>query len=74
MADGKHEFYSKAEDALTAHGYHYFDGDGDIKGKGRQHVNKHDYISAKGNTVIIGKIKLPEERIGLYKSNATKSW
>lgn len=24
MADRNHEFYSKAEDALTAHGYQYF--------------------------------------------------
>jgi len=61
MADGKHEFYSKAEDALTAHGYRYFDGDRDIKGKGRQHANKPDYIAAKGKTVIIGEIKSPAE-------------
>ncbi len=55
MADGKHEFYSKAEDALTAHGYHYFDGDRDIKGKGRQHANKPDYIAVKGNKFILAK-------------------
>jgi len=61
MADGKHEFYSKAEDALTANGYLYFDGDRDIKGKGRQHANKPDYIAVKGNTVIIGEIKSPAE-------------
>ncbi|HQQ88457.1 MAG TPA: hypothetical protein PLA72_10700 [Smithellaceae bacterium] len=61
MADGKHEFYSKAEDALTANGYRYFDGDRDIKGKGRQHANKPDYIAAKGNAVIIGEIKSPAE-------------
>ena len=35
MADGKHEFYSKAEDALTANGYSYFDGERDIKSKGK---------------------------------------
>jgi hypothetical protein len=61
MADGKHEFYSKAEDALIAPGYRYFDGDRDIKGKGRQHANKPDYIAAKGNAVIIGEIKSPAE-------------
>jgi len=61
MVDGKHEFYSKAEDALTANGYRYFDGDRDIKGKGRQHANKPDYIAAKGNAVIIGEIKSPAE-------------
>lgn len=61
MADGKHKFYSKAEDALTARGYRYFDGDKDIKGKGRQHANKPDYIAVKGNTVIIGEIKSPAE-------------
>lgn len=61
MAIGKHEFYSKAEDALTEHGYQYYDGDRDIKGKGRQHANKPDYIATKGNTVIIGEIKSPAE-------------
>jgi len=61
MTIGKHEFYSKAEDALTAHGYRYFDGDRDLKGKGRQHANKPDYIAAKGNIVIIGEIKSPAE-------------
>ncbi len=61
MAEGKSDFYSKTEDALTACGYLYFDGDRDIKGKGRQHANKPDYIAAKGNTVIIGEIKSPAE-------------
>ena len=59
--EGKHEFYSKAEAALTEHGYRYFDGDRDIKGKGRQHANKPDYIATKGSTVIIGEIKSPAE-------------
>ena len=68
MADGKREFYLKAEDALTAHGYRYFDGDRDIKGKGRQHANKPDYIATKGKTVIIGEIKSPAE------STKSSSW
>ena len=65
MTIGKHEFYSKAEDALTAHGYRYFDGDRDLKGKGRQHANKPDYIAAKGSIAIIGEIKSPAESINL---------
>jgi len=61
MTIGKSEFYHKAKEALTAHGYQYFDGDKDIQGKGIHHANKPDYIAAKGNTIIIGEIKSPAE-------------
>lgn len=61
MADGQNEFYSKAEDMCTVFGYRYFDGDRVIKGKGRQHANKPDYIAAKGNAEIICEIKSPAE-------------
>jgi len=58
---GKKEFYQKVEEALTSMDYVYYDGDRDIKGKGRQHANKPDYIAVKGNTIIIGEIKSPAE-------------
>jgi hypothetical protein len=61
MTIGKNEFYCKAKEALTSEGYQYFDGDKDIKGKGRQHANKPDYIAVKGRTIIIGEIKSPAE-------------
>jgi hypothetical protein len=61
MAIGKSEFYAKTEEALTSKGYLYFDGDRDIKGKGRQHANKPDFIAVKGNKVYIGEIKSPAE-------------
>jgi len=61
MTIGKQDFYSKTEEALAAHGYRYFDGDRDIKVKGRQHANKPDFIAVKGNKVYIGEIKSPAE-------------
>lgn len=61
MTIGKQEFYAKAEEALIAKGYRYFDGDRDIKGKGRQHANKPDFIAVKGSRVYIGEIKSPAE-------------
>ena len=59
---GKDKFYSKAQDALTQQGYVYYDGDEDIKGKGRSHRAKPDYVACKGNQIIIGEIKSPAER------------
>jgi hypothetical protein len=61
MPIGKHEFYGKTEEALTAKGYRYLDGDRDIRGKGRQHANKPDFIAIKGRRVYIGEIKSPAE-------------
>ena len=37
------------------------DGDRDIKGKGRRHANKPDYIAVKDGAIIIGEIKSPSE-------------
>jgi hypothetical protein len=68
MTVGKNEFYYKAQEALTSHGYQFFDGDKDIRGKGIHHANKPDYIAIKGNTVVIGEIKSPAE------SPKTGSW
>jgi|GEM_PF-438864 len=61
MIKGKSEFYQKAKEALTTHGYQYFDGDKDIRGKGIHHASKPDYIAVKGDTIIIGEIKSPAE-------------
>lgn len=58
---GKKEFYPKVAEAFKSQGYQYFDGDKDIIGKGRRHASKPDYIAIKGNTIIIGEIKSPDE-------------
>jgi hypothetical protein len=58
---GKHAFYPLAEQTLTANGYTYFDGDRDIKGKGRAHRRRPDYIAVKGSIVVIGETKSPNE-------------
>jgi len=58
---GKKEFYPKGEEALTSKGYRYLDGDKAIKGKGRAHRRKPDYISEKDNKVVIGETKSPDE-------------
>lgn len=68
MTIGKSEFYSKTEEALTSKGYLCFNGDRDIKGKGRQHANKPDFIAVKGNKIYIGEIKSPAE------SPKSRSW
>lgn len=59
--EGKKAFYKKVEASLTAAGYLYYDGDRDIRGKGRQHANKPDFIAVKGRKVYIGEIKSPAE-------------
>ncbi len=58
---GKKEFYPKVKESFIAAGYEYFDGDEDIKGKTRQHRRKPDYIAVKGDQIIIGEIKSPNE-------------
>jgi len=58
---GKNEFNPKVKELFIAAGYEYFDGDQDIKGKTRQHRRKPDYIAVKGDQIIIGEIKSPNE-------------
>lgn len=59
--EDKKTFYPKAEEALRSRGYEYHDGDRDIRGKGRGHASKPDYVAVKGDTIIIGEIKSPSE-------------
>jgi len=61
MIESKADFYKKAQESLTYHGYQYFDGDQDIQTKGRQHASKPDYIAIKGKDLVIGEIKSPAE-------------
>ena len=68
MVEGKEEFYKKAEEALTAMGYKFYDGDKDVIGKGPSHASKPDYIATKGHMVVIGEIKSPAE------SPTSSSW
>lgn len=58
---GKKEFYPKVAEAFKLKGFQYFDGDKDIRGKGRSHASKPDYIAVKGNMIVIGEIKSPDE-------------
>jgi hypothetical protein len=60
-AEGKAAFYSKADQSMTTAGFRYFDGDRDIRGKGRSHASKPDYIAARNGELIIGEIKSPLE-------------
>ncbi len=57
----KHDFYPLVAECFKSNGYTYYDGDKDIRGKGRSHACKPDYIATKGNTIIIGEIKSPNE-------------
>ena len=61
MSGKKKEIYLKVKESFIAAGYEYYDGDDDIKGKTRQHRRKPDYIAVKGDQIIIGEIKSPEE-------------
>lgn len=58
---GKRQFYPKGEEALKSKGYKYYDGDKAIKGKGRAHRRKPDYVAEKDDKVVIGEIKSPGE-------------
>jgi hypothetical protein len=55
---GKEFFYPKIREALESCGYKVFD---DIRGRGRSHASKPDYIAVKGSTIVIGEIKSPSE-------------
>lgn len=59
--NGKHDFYPKVREAFEAEGYRYFDGDTDIKGIGKSHKCKPDYIAVKKGVTVIGEIKSPAE-------------
>lgn len=65
---GKKEFYPKVKESFVDAGFEYFDGDADIKGKTRQHRRKPDYMAVKGNLIVIGEIKSPNE------PPTTRSW
>ncbi|HRR41066.1 MAG TPA: hypothetical protein P5244_07520 [Syntrophales bacterium] len=58
--EGKKAFYIKAKEALESAGYQYFD-EHEIKGIGRSHMSKPDYIAVKKNVLVIGEIKSPAE-------------
>ena len=58
---GKKEFYPKVKETFIAAGYEYYDGDQDIKGKTSRHRRKPDYIAVRGDHIIIGEIKSPNE-------------
>ena len=58
---GKKEFYPKGEEALKSKGYTYYDGDKAIKGKGRAHRRKPDYVAEKDDKIVIGETKSPDE-------------
>ena len=76
MSVGKSDFYSKAEEALKSKGFKYYDGDRDISGKGRQHLNRPDFIAVKDNKVIIGEIKSPAEgpKSGSWRQEQNSDW
>lgn len=57
----KKEFYPKVKESFITSGYTYYDGELDIKGKTRRHRRKPDYIAVKGELIIIGEIKSPDE-------------
>ena len=58
---GKKDFYPKAKESLEKGGYKYMDGDKDIKGMGKSHSKKPDYVATKDDTTYIGEIKSPAE-------------
>ena len=61
----KKVFYGLVKQELESKGYEVCDK---IKGKGRQHAKKPDYIAIKDNNLIIGEIKSPAE------PPTTESW
>jgi len=58
--EGKDVFYPKAEQSLVYFGYKFFN-ENEIKGKGKSHRSKPDYIAIKSDRIIIGEIKSPNE-------------
>jgi len=60
--ENKNQFYPKVEEAFSQTGYIFY-SESKIKGKGRSHLSKPDYIAAKNNFLIIGEIKSPNESV-----------
>ncbi|MCK9390695.1 MAG: hypothetical protein M0Q01_03905 [Syntrophales bacterium] len=65
--EGKKEFYKKVEEALKNEGYQYY-GEDSIRGIGRAHASKPDYVALKEDMIVIGEIKSPKE------GPKTQSW
>ena len=59
--NAKKEFYPRVKVSFISSGFIFFDGKLDIKGKTRQHRRRPDYIAVKGEHIIIGEIKSPDE-------------
>lgn len=60
LFENKKVFYPKVEEALSQMGYIFYSED-KIKGKGRSHMSKPDYIAVKEDCLIIGEIKSSNE-------------
>jgi hypothetical protein len=58
--EGKDEFYPKIERAYLSHGYSFY-CENKIRGKGRSHLSKPDYVATKHGVIVIGEIKSPKE-------------
>ena len=58
--EGKKNFYPKVEDALLSKGYKIY-SENKIRGRGRSHLSKPDYIAEKDCIVVIGEVKSPME-------------
>lgn len=58
--DDKSGFYPKVKETFLSYGYSYFAED-DMKGKGRQHRSRPDFIAEKENVIVVGEIKSPKE-------------
>ncbi len=65
LIEGKDIFYPKVSKSITDAGYDYHH---DIKGKGKSHANKPDFIAVKGNEILYGEIKSGKEL------SSTSSW
>jgi len=63
--EGKQTFYPKARSELENNGYSYSDN---IKGKGKQHARKPDFMAEDKNEIVCGEIKSANELKG------TSSW
>lgn len=63
--EGKQAFYPKARSELENNGYSYSDN---VKGKGKQHARKPDFIAENKNEIVCGEIKSSDEL------KVTSSW
>lgn len=59
--EGKEKFYPKGSETLQKNRFTVIE-ENKIRGFGRQHRSKPDYIAIKENRTIIGEIKSPRER------------